>query len=206
MKQISLKLKRKNAAELVNFGREVRDKIILHADLFTDTPVSVLDFSADLQALETAQQATLKGGEPETALRDEKRRIVEKDLRLLGNYVENLAKGDVEIIYKAGMTPKAKGPRRYDFLATPQNLKAKQGLSGEVRLRWTKVPYAKSYMVEYCSDPVTPENWRNGTYNSSANATISGLEPMRRYWFRVRAIGSQSMMSEWSDPTMIDLI
>jgi hypothetical protein len=38
---------------------------------------------------------------------------------------------------------------------------------------------------------------------SGANAEIGGLESGKKYWFRVRALGSAGMMSDWSDPICI---
>ncbi|RYE11985.1 MAG: fibronectin type III domain-containing protein [Sphingobacteriales bacterium] len=92
-----------------------------------------------------------------------------------------------------------KGPRRYDTLDMPLNLEVFAIGNGAVKMRWRRVAHAKSYAVEYCKDVMTEDAWHNGTYNSAASATVVGLLPLHKYFFRVRAMGSESMKSVYSD-------
>ena len=75
-------------------------------------------------------------------------------------------------------------------------------LSGTGKLRGKKVEFAANYAVEYCPDPIWEEGWENGTYNTAAQALVTGLTRGNDYWFRVLSMGAESTKSNWSDPAV----
>lgn len=169
---------------------------------FANPPVTLFMLETHIEALETAQQNVTGGvgGTVGTNIRNAARKVVEADLNELANFVENVAKGDVTVINKAGMPAKTIGLRQYDTLATPVDVKATSPLEGTVKLRWKGARNAGNYAVEHCPDPLTGTQSQNGNYNRASNVVIGGFLTGKKYWFRVRAMGSSSMMSDWSDP------
>jgi hypothetical protein len=206
MKKITLALWRLTVLAIINLGRNILAQMTANADTFTAPPVTMAALGNALTNLETAQQAMVMGGRAATIHRDEMQAVVRDMLTKLANYVETVADGNPDIITLAGMLPKRQGPVRYDSLTQPQNLKVKTGLEGQVVLRWEKVDHAKSYQVEYSTDPLTADSWRMAMISSSSRAEVSGLISVRKYWFRVRATGTQGMVSVWSDPAMIVVV
>ncbi|HRO42762.1 MAG TPA: fibronectin type III domain-containing protein [Flavipsychrobacter sp.] len=200
MRKVALSLHKMSAAALVIFARGVRTSMAENSTTFPTPPVAMPAFLADVEALELAEQGLLTGGIAARVIRDQQRVIVENELRELSWYVDGIAKGNEATIHLAGMVAAVRGPRRYDTLAAPIDMMAESPYTGTIKLRWKGAHNAKSYAVEYCPDPITGTQWHNGTYNSGANAVLEGFETGKKYWFRVRALGSQSMKSDWSDP------
>jgi len=70
---------------------------------------------------------------------------------------------------------------------------------GEVDLAWDGVAGARSYVIEKSADPPTATSWGHGGVATKSRASINGLTPGTRYWFRVAAVGTNGQ-SGWSDP------
>ncbi|HTM64826.1 MAG TPA: fibronectin type III domain-containing protein [Flavipsychrobacter sp.] len=200
MSTVALKLDRRNAPDLIQFGRNIHAKMLASATLFATPPVTMADLASALDGLETAQQNTYGAGKSAILIRNEKLAEVKSLLKDLGIYVQMVSKGDDGIIDLAGMPVKSKGPRRYDFLAVPTGLTAFVLRSGVIGLRWRRIHNAKSFVIEYCPDPITDGGWKPGMTNSGANGRVENLTPGKTYWFRVRAIGSDGLTSDWTVP------
>lgn len=69
-----------------------------------------------------------------------------------------------------------------------------------VYLKWDKVDTAASYDIQYATDAAKLEGSDEATIKSGVTTTyydISGLEPGKEYFFRVRSV-RESVVSEWS--------
>ncbi|RYZ15363.1 MAG: hypothetical protein EOP49_53215 [Sphingobacteriales bacterium] len=203
MAKVALYLKEKSIPELIISAQNVQQKLTLNAAVFPQPPVDLDVFQGSITDLSEAQQAMIGGGTFQRSVRDNKMNMMVFQLKQLASYVDMKSLGDPVIINLAGFQTARRGPKRYDVLDIPLKLVAEAIGNGIVRLRWERVAHAKSYAVEYCIDHVTDDGWKNGTYNSAANALISGLLPTHRYFFRVCALGSESMRSAWSDVAMV---
>jgi hypothetical protein len=102
-------------------------------------------------------------------------------------------------IAMADLPAKRRGPQRYDFLETPTDLRSESIYGEAVALRWKKVANAKSYEVEYTKDPSIDSAWTRTPIVSASRTLIHGLALKEQYWFRVRATGTQGMVSGWSE-------
>lgn len=83
----------------------------------------------------------------------------------------------------------------------PQNPKAKHGTeSGTAIISAMKVEKARAYYVSYCTgDPTLEESWSNPEpFDSCRRMMLSGFEPGKLYYFRVRCFGKGGM-SPWSE-------
>jgi len=203
MKKVALKTTKMNAEQLVLHARSIHDCMTSNSVIFLTPPIAMADLSTQIDDLETAQINTYTGGKPTTVIRNQKRQVVEDSLQELSWYVNGVSRGDESIMNLAGMVAAARGPRRYDTIAVPKIIAAFSPYTGVAKMRWGVISNAAAYAAEYCPDPISDGGWRNGFYNKSANAEISGLESGKKYWFRVRAIGAAGLLSDWSTPVCI---
>jgi hypothetical protein len=200
MATVALKLDRRNPSDLIQFSRSIHAKMVANATIFATPPVPMADFASAIDELEVAQQNTYGAGTSAQLIRNEKLATVKSILEELALYVQMVSKKDATIIDLAGMPMKSRGPRRYDTLAVPENLRAFIVRKGVVGLKWNRIHNAKSYAIEYCADPMTEDGWKSGMTNSGANGRVENLAPGKTYWFRVRALGSDGLTSDWTEP------
>jgi hypothetical protein len=200
MATIALKLDERNVPDLIQFASNIHTKMTANSTIFTAPPVTMADLLSAIEELGSAQQATIGGGTSATMVRNEKLATVRMLLLSLAGYVTSICKGDANIIDLAGMPIKTRGPRRYDTLDVPQNLRVFVLRRGVIGLKWTKVHNAKAYAIEFCPDPLSEADWKSGMCNSGCNGWVPDLTPGKRYWFRIRALGSQGLTSDWTEP------
>jgi hypothetical protein len=200
MATVALKLDRRNAADLIQFARSINAKMLANATVFATPPITMADFASAIDDLEVAQQATYGAGSSALLVRNEKMATLKAILEEMGLYVQMISKKDATIIDLAGMPMKSRGPRRYDSLAVPENLRAFIVRKGVVGLKWNPIHNAKSFAIEYCTDPMTEDGWKPGMTNSGANGRVENLAAGKKYWFRVRALGSDGLTSDWTEP------
>lgn len=200
MTQIALKLHGMKPDVLVTLAEDVFTRMTANVAVFATPTIPLADFQSSIEDLRIAQAATLLGGKAATATRNEKRRILEESLKVLANYVWNISRGNGDIIMLSGMPVRRQGPRRYDFLPTPTDLRTESIYGEAVIVRWKGISNAKSYEVEYCREPMAPDSWVKSPIISASRTVVNGLTRKEEYWFRVRALGSQGVVSEWSNP------
>jgi hypothetical protein len=200
MSIIALRLKEKSVDQLIPFALEFQSNLTANAAVFATPPVALSDFQSNIDALQTAQQSTIMGGVPETVVRNEKLKLVLDNIKQLARYVELVSNGNLETIMLAKLPLRRRGPQRYENLETPQIVSADSLYSETASLRWKKISNAKAYEVEYCQDPITADGWKKAPIISAARTVVNGLIRKEEYWFRVRALGSQGIVSNWSSP------
>jgi hypothetical protein len=200
MSIIALKLKEKSVDQLIPFALELHSNLTANATVFATPPVALSDFLSGIDALQTAQQATIMGGIPETVVRNEKLKLVLDNIKQLARYVELTSNGNVETIMLVKLPLKRRGPQRYENLEAPLAVTTESLYTESASLRWKKVRNAKAYEVEYCPDPITADGWKRAPIISAARTVVNGLTRKEEYWFRVRALGSQGIVSNWSSP------
>ena len=107
-----------------------------------------------------------------TQRKDRIRQEMEQLFNQRGSYVQMLSRGNADVIASAGLS--ARRPRsRLGTLPAPQGLHLLvTQISGELLVRWTKVPGARTYVLE-CA-------------------------PGQTYAFRLAAIGGATGRSAWS--------
>lgn len=125
-------------------------------------------------------------------------------LTQLAAYVSNIAKGDATIIMSAGMEVSSSASPVQPVDAPVVQSIANGAMPGTMTLKWKRVSGAKSFSVEKCLDPVTPDGWSNGDTATKVTATVSGLMPGKLYWLRVAGVGAMGKgpfsepMSRWA--------
>ena len=116
--------------------------------------------------------------------------------------IRSVKENNPGLIANLGLEMKKKPTRSAisSSVMTPVNVRVKHGQhSGTVLISTTKVPKALTYDVGICSgDPTMEEYWRTvGPFDHCRNIELSGLEPGKLYYFRVRCFGKGGQ-SPWS--------
>ncbi|HTM66461.1 MAG TPA: fibronectin type III domain-containing protein [Flavipsychrobacter sp.] len=199
MRQVALKLHTLSADEVITLANDIHVKMTANATIFATPPVTMADFESAIDNLSSAQHLTLMGGKAAIIVRNGRRQELEDMLKVLASYVTTIGRDNEETYSLAGMPVKRRGPLRYDFLDTPTNVRSESVYGDAVILRWNKVANAKSYEVEYTKDPSVDSAWIRTPIVSACRTLIHGLALKEQYWFRVRATGSQGMVSGWSN-------
>ena len=195
---IALKLKEKNAGEICFFAQYIHNKMVLNAADFVNPPVLMKDFQTHITDLLNAQTETHSGSKDSYDTRDLKWSIVVSDLNQLANYVGITSKGELAIINKSGM-PVRKSPQKLTSIDAPMILEVSSTVTAQMDVKCSVVDGAKSYAFEYSASLTTPD-WKNGIISSGTKAAIKGLPSDTKQWIRVRATGTNNLISDWSDP------
>ncbi|RYZ18388.1 MAG: fibronectin type III domain-containing protein [Sphingobacteriales bacterium] len=199
MNTIRMGLKYKSVSELIVYSSNIHARMLAQAAIFTLPPVPMADFVVQINNLMEAEQAMLGGGTPQTTIRNGFLNVVTTSLKLLARYVEIVAIGNAELIESAGFEVRRRHSAPWEILDGIRDLNIAQTAEGTIRLRWRKVQGAKTYRVEHTLDPMLADGWKNSYFNSGSFADISNLEAGKKYFFRVQALGSRNVRSDWSE-------
>ncbi|HTA65012.1 MAG TPA: fibronectin type III domain-containing protein [Xanthomonadaceae bacterium] len=159
-----------------------------------------------LAELDAAQQAFVAAVQaidrrPVTRVaRDKARSVLVQSLRTLALYVQEVSKGDREILLGSGF-PLQKGRQAIAKPATPRNLRLSQGNSGSLHARCIAVAQARSYQWRVATAQA-PTAWSQAQPSTKANTVLDGLVPGTQYLVQVRAVGSKGT-SDWSDSAVL---
>jgi hypothetical protein len=141
------------------------------------------------------------------AQRNSVRSELDKLVRQLAHYVENVSNDDSAIFATSGFEslPNARVPA--EPLAPAKILKLAHGSnSGVVLVTLTpSLRKVKYYEVRYAiqESEATPDAWETELFTSANGpVSISNLTPGKRYAFQVRALGSLGF-TDWSDSTTL---
>jgi hypothetical protein len=120
-------------------------------------------------------------------------------LRARASYVESVPGVTEEDVL--GVDFDVKSPKTaITSLEEPNGLEAVPSrVSGVIKLRWKRRSRgAKSFDVEFKEDAPNA-TWTFFKHFTAMAAEVTGLEPGKRYLFRVRATGAKGLVSSWSD-------
>lgn len=138
------------------------------------------------------------------AERDAMRPLVELNPSITVQWavIRSIKENNPSLIGNLGVETKKK-PTRAAVSASviaPTNVKVKHGKhSGGAFISTTKVPWARTYEVGIClGDPTNEESWKTlGPFDHCRNIELTGLEPGKLYYFRMRCFGKGGQ-SPWS--------
>lgn len=95
----------------------------------------------------------------------------------------NVANGIKQVV-SGSYNPQSSTVYKYtDSIPAVQNVSSTAATTNSVSLTWNSVSGAKGYQVEYTKDG---SNWSNINVFGQTNATVSGLDSGKKYYFRVR--------------------
>lgn len=180
-----------------------------NAATFAAPPVTM----ADLQTLVTDFDAKLvaraSNATADVLALNECREQILETLRVLGNYVNGVAKGDPMIVEKSGFPSYETGrPADTTPPAAPANLRLKQGeLSGSLVARYKPERANSTNEVQTTTgDPNDEASWQTKGIFKAGRAELDGFTPGVVVWVRVRSVGLKGVMGAWSDPAQIRVL
>lgn len=198
MARIKIDFIRKPIPQQIEKARDITGKMAGNLSFPAPVPTlpSVIQLTDDL---ETAYIAALNGGKDKKALMRAKQRELQSAVSTLAAYVQTTSSGNETIILSSGFGV-CQQRQPVSIPVTPQNVKVLPAVKeGELEIVWTRVPTAKSYVVQFVKDPLTEQGFAPVDFVTRASVVIMGLEPGVKYWFRVMAINSKGK-SAWSVP------
>jgi hypothetical protein len=196
-----LETQRLSDADLLTLATGIKNAMTTNAAEFPDSANAVTALGTALTAFGTSRQAAEDGKVAQQALVDAKdadRATVEEKLRTLARQVDDVAKGDVNIIHDAGMP--ATSERAPISMTQVMNLAVSAGDEvGELDVQYDPVYGARIYKVQVSSDTVSPPaNWTDKATPTKSKVTLTGLPSATKVWVRVKAVGANDE-GAWSD-------
>jgi hypothetical protein len=160
------------------------------------TPIPALaDVIAARTAYVNALTATKTGNKQQTALKNETRKTLEEQLRLLALYVQATCKNNEVIALSSGFDIQ-KSSKSVGVLAKPTNFKVQDGPAvGSCLLSSDKITGAKTYTFEYTPTPITAASTWVSRHGTAKNIVIDELESGKQYAFRMAGVST--------DPTLV---
>ena len=170
------------------------------------------DAVGDLQSAEKTVKNLERALESARLAVENNRRLLNTNLQTLVRYVNDVAKGNLDMIKSSGFAVGRKGQPPHEMVQT-QYLRVVDGKKrGQVKLRWNKVPGAQQYKIEYTRTPGDAASW---TYLDSGRSLtrvadmiridgdgvdrgIDQASPAIVYYFRVAARGPLGF-GDWSE-------
>jgi hypothetical protein len=181
--------------DVVAFAAAVAAGLRSHPAEFPSPNPPLATFEAHIELLRAAQVRALSRTRGAREERDVCLLVVRGDLRSAQCYVQEIVDGRVDdaaaVIEAAGMTARRAARPARDPLTVYLGR-----ASGSVRLVATAAADRASYDWQVSEDG---ETWRALPSTLGARTTLSGLVPVRVYYFRVRSVTKRGV-SDWGDP------
>ena len=184
-------------AELLERSGDVHDAMVANVAQTTGCPVTAVALDTANTDFGAKIAATQQGGKASTLDKKASREALVSLLRQIGMWLDGKAQGNVDTITLFHFDYVTRGPHAQSPLAIPVIKAILNLMTTQLKLRVTAVPNAYSYVVEYRvgTGPWTP----GGTFTDSRGMVVTGLTPGTLYEFRVRAVGGNNTMSDYSD-------
>jgi len=173
---------------------------LLNNPTYPHPPIDLAGFKTTIDALTSAVSAALNGGKAAIVERDKLRADAIIMARLLGHYVESVAKNDMNKFVSSGFVPAQTGKTPPQPVGVPSIVRIDQGNTGQLLLTIHPVSKARTYEVRYAPVPATgaPSAWTTAVIPSTKPASpVNNLTPGTTYTFQVRAFGKLGF-SDWS--------
>ena len=196
----------------INFTKSLPEQVLSQAQAllkgltgnsnFTNLPVDLNVFKADLDSYAVSIADAKDGGKKAIALRNKLGEVVIRTIKLLATYVELHCQDDMNIFLSSGFQPRSSTRTPAQPLDQPTILNIDQGPTGQL-LAWIQpVRNAKSYELRYGTvgaGGAAPAAWSTLMVpNVKTAVPINGLTPGTTYAVQVRAYG-QLGYTQYSD-------
>ena len=151
---------------------------------------------AALNAQSAAEQARLTA----TSTAHDRELDLDQALTTVGKLVDLDCDGDETKIVASGFVT-ANAPTPTGPMPQVQNLSATAGdAEGEVDLNWNPIPKNHGYVVQQTADPNNVASWHQVANSTKSKATITGVLPGSKFWFRVAALDTDGHPGPFSNP------
>lgn len=186
-------------ADLGATGARIKAAMTTNAAEFPKSTADVAALDTALTAFAGSTQAAVNGKLVQQGLinqKDDDRAMVESCLRTLCGQVNDVAKGDPNLIHDAGMDATAPhAPVTYGqvtgMVATPGDVAG--------QMHWMCDPQPGALFLMQTSPAQNPPIWTNQEPSKKSKGDIDGLPSLTRVMVRACAKGSNNT-GAWSDP------
>ena len=135
------------------------------------------------------------GGKQQTADMHQALKTLTDLLHRQAQYVDRIAAGHEAVILSSGFSmSKQPSPANHPVFSVTNGEK-----EGEMILKHKAVDKAKSWVWQYCADPIVAVNWTLAGVSTKASFIVKGLNPGAKFWFRAAHV-SINGQSAWCDP------
>ena len=169
---------------------------------FTNLPVDLNVFKADLDTYAASFADAKDGGKKAITLRNKQGGVVIRTIKHLATYVELNCKDDMSIFLSSGFHPRSSARSPAQPLDQPTILSIDQGPTGQLLASIKPVRKAKTYELRYGAvgaGGAAPAAWSTLMAPKAKTAVpINGLTPGTTYAVQVRAYG-QLGYTQYSD-------
>ena len=178
--------------DLVVFAQGIESKMTNNPDFTKPTPALAVIQTA-INEYSAAIAKAHDGTKQDTAVKNDKKKILAELLAKLAAYVNGVANGDIAKLDGSGI-PLTKLPATVGILPAPENFTVTTGdISGVAYLEMKKVPKAKGYVALYAKSPAPADrkDWQSLLFTKTKD-TVTGLESGKKYLFMVAAASTES--------------
>ncbi len=175
-------------ADLILTAETIR--LAMTANVHFPSPSPALDsLLIHTNAFAASLKATVQTGDKtKMDSRNELKQKLVNTLEELADYVTRQANGNALLLISSGYT--IIQPGTITTIGAPKEIQAQKGTkSGDVQTSVNPVLGAQSYLHQYTSRLLAETNQWICTLSTKCKNTFTGLEPGKRYWFRVATIG-----------------
>jgi len=150
------------------------------------------ELTGHIDVFETSLTDAANGSVLSTAIKNQKRELLDVCLTNLAYFVQANGKNDHAILLSSGFDlQKSRTP--VGILPKPENLKVLPADSnGSLKVGVNSIAGAESYLIEYTEAPVTDKSVWLVFISTKANNTISNLISGKQYAFKVAGVGSDT--------------
>lgn len=182
-------------AQYVKFVENIVVKLTENAALFADMDPSMADLEQALATLKTAQADAAYKDKRFVVIKNQAYAALKVVVYRLSLYVERKAEGDASIILAAGFNPSNSGSTTLDPAPKPKRflVEVNQHVSGMTTLKTGFWKGVLAYQFEYRKKNGDVD-WTR-VVSSKSKVTITGLESVQEYEFRVAYIGRNPQMT-----------
>jgi hypothetical protein len=181
-------------AKKIEFARNTVSRMTGNAS-FPTPDVPLTQVTTATNNLETAYNAAQGGGKQQKAAMRAAEIILNDLLHKQAAYVDRISAGSETLILSAGFECTAQ-PKSADH---PEFTVKNGAKEGEMILKHKAVKNARAWLWQYCTDPVSSNQWIYGGVSTQARFVIRDLTPGVKYWFRAAYVMPKGQ-SAFCDP------
>ncbi len=181
--------------EIILFADNVIQQTTTNA-IFASLKSVVDPVRGGYDVFKTAFNIARNGGSTLVADKTKKHKELLVALAELAKGVDDIAKGDKDIITASGFKPSNEA-QMLESLGIPQNFKVYNELeNGVITQSWDKVERKTGYLLQMRE--FGTDIWQQVAAPTAATFTMKGLKRGLHLEFRVCATGTRNIVSEWS--------
>jgi hypothetical protein len=180
-------------ADILTKSRSIINCLTNNSYFLSPTP-SLADMTSVTEEYATRLVAAQGGSRADIAEKNAQREALTSMLQQLSDYVNLIAAGDRTMLTSSGFDLN-KQPQPIT-IGQPEDLRVLNGINeGELVVSVSAVKGAKAYVYEYTMDAsLAAGSWISIT-GSKRKIVVAGLQPGKRYYCRVAAVGANGQIA-----------